>query len=319
MMGEKLKDCLVVGPARPWYGGIAETSDSLAKVLKADVITFSRWPGQSPQKTDRMKIDLLNPLTWWVPKYDTVVFPYWHPIPGALLASIARRSGKKTVGLFHNAYPHEHTPIDSAALKYALRCCDVILTFSDFVGGQIHKLSGRRYRCFKLPASVDLLSSDVTWSPKRNLGWEGNNLLLFGNRREYKGLNMLQSALGLIRYMNINLRIFGGHRGNEAKYVDDVRDYFLAADAVVLPYISATQSGVIPTAFHFGKPVIATEVGGLPEYVQDGINGILAKPTSTSLAASIQKFYDMGYEKRLSAGAKMYDASWDSIANAVLD
>jgi len=309
-----MNEYLIIGPASPWRGGIAETANSLVDELEADVVTFSTWPGQHPKRTPTMIINPYNPLTWKSWDYETVVFQYWHPV-SVILASIARRSGKRTVGIFHNAYPHEHTQAEYFALKYALSCADGVVCFSDFVGKQLH----RPYRRTLLPPFKSLSPAIPKREAQRLLKWKGKNILFFGNRRDYKGLEMLNATRFLLHDPGINIQVVGGHYGDGANWVDDPTYYFSAADAVIIPYTSATQSAVIPMAFHYGKPVITTDVGGLTEYVTDGVNGIVSKPTSTDLARSIFKFYELGYEKHLSKGARAYNGNWMHVASAIRD
>jgi glycosyltransferase involved in cell wall biosynthesis len=101
---------------------------------------------------------------------------------------------------------------------------------------------------------------------------------------------------------------------------EKVGEYFSAADAVILPYLSATQSGIAQIAYNFDKPVVATDVGGLAEVVIDGVSGLIVpRNDPQKLAAAIKKFYSENLESKLSAGAarekKKY--SWENMVNAI--
>jgi glycosyltransferase involved in cell wall biosynthesis len=132
-------------------------------------------------------------------------------------------------------------------------------------------------------------------------------LLFFGRIFEYKGLDYLIRAEPLIAAQVPNVKISIGGRGDDfapyrammtdpSRYIvrnenipdEDVAGLFLNAAVVVLPYIEATQSGVVPLAYTYARPVVATRVGGLPEAVEDGVTGILVPPRDVeALAAAI--------------------------------
>jgi glycosyltransferase involved in cell wall biosynthesis len=99
-----------------------------------------------------------------------------------------------------------------------------------------------------------------------------------------------------------------------------VRDYFSAADVVVLPYISATQSGIAQIAYNFDKPIIATDVGGLAETVKDGMTGFVVPPENPhAIADAIRRFYEPGTEARLVKGVQREKLkySWDTLVDAI--
>jgi glycosyltransferase involved in cell wall biosynthesis len=108
----------------------------------------------------------------------------------------------------------------------------------------------------------------------------------------------------------------------DADYIPDeqVARYFCAADAVVQPYVSATQSGVAQIAFHFGRPVVTTDVGGLAEIVPDGEAGLVVPPEDPpALAAALVRFFEEDLGERLAAGVRRERAkySWDRLHEAI--
>jgi glycosyltransferase involved in cell wall biosynthesis len=152
-------------------------------------------------------------------------------------------------------------------------------------------------------------------------------LLFFGFVRPYKGLEYLIQALPLVlQQLRVHLLIVGefwtppafyqryaAEFGVEQqmtivnRYVanEELQPYFDLADAVVLPYISATQSGVVQLAFGFGKPVITTRVGGLHEVVHDGVNGLIVPPQDEqALAAAIVRYLCQGLGPQMAANVR---------------
>jgi glycosyltransferase involved in cell wall biosynthesis len=151
-------------------------------------------------------------------------------------------------------------------------------------------------------------------SVRKTYGIEGHIILFFGFVRGYKGLKYLIDALPkVLSKINVTLLVVGEFWNNKRPYIrqiedyglsehitlideyvpnEDIGKYFNAADLVVQPYISATGSGVVQTAFGFNKPVIATTVGSLPEVIEDGKTGYLVSPgNSDELAKAILKFF----------------------------
>jgi len=157
---------------------------------------------------------------------------------------------------------------------------------------------------------------------REHLGLPANDkiILFFGFIRKYKGLDILFEALSILNKnkqapLNVNLLIAGEFYEDEKKYQEqidtlgireqlilktgfipdsEVKFYLCATDVVVQPYRSATQSGVSPLAYHFEKPMIVTNVGGLPALVPDGKAGLVTEPNPEAVAAAIQRFYQLG-------------------------
>jgi glycosyltransferase involved in cell wall biosynthesis len=167
-------------------------------------------------------------------------------------------------------------------------------------------------------------------------------ILFFGYVRRYKGLHILLDAMpAILKSMTLKLLVVGEFYDDEQKYRhqiaekglqenvivhsdyvpnDEVNKYFSAADVVVLPYISATQSGIVQIAYQFDKPVIATDVGGLSEVVLDGRTGFIVKPDSPeAVADAVVRFYKEGRESEFARNVreekKKY--SWDNLVQAI--
>ena len=164
-------------------------------------------------------------------------------------------------------------------------------------------------------------------------------LLFFGFVRPYKGLDVLLNALVHLKDFDFYLTVAGEfwNASNEARdfverhgldgrveivarYVSDweAAEYFARADAVVLPYIRATSSGVIPLAYYYDKPVIASRVGGLPDFVEEGGTGLLVHPGSpTDLARALSTIISNGGWYNINSITKMKQKlSWQSFVRA---
>lgn len=146
---------------------------------------------------------------------------------------------------------------------------------------------------------------------------EGKIILFFGFIRKYKGLDLLFEAMAEknLRDSGIRLLVAGEFYEEEKGYQEqidqlgirgqlylrtdfipdsEVKYYLCAADAVIQPYRNATQSGVTPLAYHFEKPMVVTNVGGLPSLVPDHKVGLVTEPDPAAIAAGILEFYQLG-------------------------
>lgn len=166
-------------------------------------------------------------------------------------------------------------------------------------------------------------------------------LLFFGYIREYKGLDILLKSMGLIlSKFSTKLLVVGEFYEDPKRYYkiveeegisdfvifkseyvpnDEVKVYFSASDLVVLPYVSATQSGIVQIAYNFNKPVITTNVGGLPEVVIDGVTGFVVDPSPQKLADAVVKFFmenlDEVFSKNIENIKEKF--SWGNLVQAV--
>jgi glycosyltransferase involved in cell wall biosynthesis len=282
----------------------------------------------------RQIIDSANPLTWreavaWVsqPKRrpDLVLFVWWNPFFGICYGYMARALRRRLripiVFVCENVISHENRFVDRFLTRYALRAADAFMVLSSVVARRLQVLFPETpvrqaalpiYDCYRSP---DVERSDV----RRALGLRRPTALFFGYVREYKGLRHLLRAMPeVLAEIDIDLLVVGEFYDDRRRYDriieeegieqhvhvvaehvpdESVGDYFSAADLVVLPYVSATQSGITQIAFAFGLPVVSTDVGGLTEVVRDGETGYIVKPGDESgLAAAIVRFFSSGEE-----------------------
>jgi glycosyltransferase involved in cell wall biosynthesis len=300
-------------------------------------------------------IDSINPLNWIAVgrdirrrRFDLLVFKYWIPFFGPCFGTIARvaKRGTATNVLYicDNVIPHEKRPGDALFTRYAFGAGDYFIVQSDSVERDLrHFWPAAQYR--KVPHPVyNIFGSPIPKQNARNqLRLSDQRVILFfGYVRAYKGLSVLLDAMAVVvRTFPVRLLVVGEFYDDREKYLaqinhlglsshvtvqsayvpnDRVGVYFSASDAVVLPYISATQSGIAQIAFNFNKPVIATDVGGLAEVAPDSVTGFIVPPGNPgALAEAILRFYtenrEDGFAANVAAEKKKY--SWDHLASAI--
>lgn len=274
-------------------------------------------------------INSVNPLNWIKTgkqikkeKADLIVVRYWIPFMGASLGTILRIVGNRAprIGLTDNVMPHEARPGDTALTRYFLGACDGFVTMSEQVAKELDHFQNSKPVATTVHPLYDHFGDQIKKETARQhvgLPIHDKIILFFGFIRQYKGLDLLLQAMAddRIRKEKIKLLIAGEFYENEEDYQkmisqlnisedviirsafipdEEVRFYLSAADVVIQPYRNATQSGVTPLAFHFEKPTIVTNVGGLPELVKDEEVGLVTGVDPEEIATSILKFYTMG-------------------------
>lgn len=304
--------------------------------------------------TERL-IDSMNPLTWVTAakaiarsKPDLLIFKYWLPFFGpcfGAIASMVRRwTGAKVLFICDNVIPHERRPGDLTFTRFAFRFVDFFIVQSKAVERDLNSFWPHAEYAFAPHPIYELFGKGSSKrAARKTIGYSDKRILLFfGYVRAYKGLDTLLRALPIVlREFPVRLLVVGEFYEEERRYRDlitflgigkgvsvvadyvpndRVGAYFSASDAVVLPYKSATQSGIAQIAYQFDKPVIATDVGGLSEVVLNGKTGFLVPPDDpTSLARAIVRFYAEQHEKRLSANVKIEKRkfTWQSFVKVI--
>ena len=300
-------------------------------------------------------VDSINPLNWIrvalllrQRKPDLLVFKYWLPFFGPCFGTIAglvkRRSSTRVLFICDNILPHEKRPFDMPFTRYAFKRADYFIVQSDAVERELRQFWPeaifRRvphpvYSMFGSPVQKD--------AARKELGLDKRpTMLFFGYIRAYKGLHLLLDAMAdVAREMPLHLLAVGEFYDDESTYRaqikrlglegnvtvvsdyvpnDRVRLYFSASDAVVLPYLSATQSGIAQIALNFDKPLIVTDVGGLAENVVPGVTGLVVPPDDPKLLAdAMLRFYREGLEEAFLPAVreekKKY--SWEALVSAI--
>ena len=362
---------LVIGPAHPLRGGIANFSERLAKAFQqegdqVDVLSFSLqypaflFPGKT-QFTDKAAPDLkihtrinsINPLNWlrnglWVRKqnYDMIVVMFWQPFMAPCLGTITKIAGKKTfrVGQMHNMIPHEPQKLDKIFARYFVRSMDAFVALSRSVLEDLKEFDIRKPRDLNphpIYDSFGELSDKTEARQKLDLNPDKPVILFFGFIRKYKGLDLLLKAVAdeNIKTKDIQVVVAGEFYDEQEEYRDiikqnnlenvvlrnefiadkDVALYFSACDLVVQPYRSATQSGVTQIAFHFEKPMVVTDVGGLSEIVPHKKAGYVVEPEPKAIAGAINEFYDHKLEKQMIKNVRSEKAkyAWDKLVDKI--
>lgn len=294
-------------------------------------------------------IDSINPISWYRAaryitnqKPDVIIFRYWMPFFAPCFGSIARLVKRKinaqVIFICDNIVPHEKRPGDGALTKYAFHSADAFVVLSKEVEKDLVRiLPNVRYIVSPHPLYDVFGTLQSKEEARKKLGLKDERVMLFfGYVRSYKGLSVLIDAMLKIQEMApVTLLIVGEFYEDEKKYRamihrhglenciqihsqyipnDEVATFFSAADVVVLPYISATQSGIIQVAYHFNKPVITTHVGGLSEVVIHGHTGFVIPPNNPdALTKAVMEFYNKHCEeefaKNISEEKRQY--SWD--------
>ena len=311
--------------------------------------------GDEPLRVDsEALIDTINPLSWfkaakaiaeWKP--DLVAFKYWMPFFAPAYGTIVRRlkaRGIPSVYILDNVVPHEGRPGDSALTKYALSSVKGFIAQSKSVREDLLKFRPQAV-CLDVPHPVYSIFPEGKnrTEARRSLGVSADQVILFfGFIRGYKGLLNLFDALSLIpASRSLQLLVGGEFYEDDAPYRkkietlgiqdrvilhdryipnEEVGDFFNAANLVVLPYNSATQSGIIQIAFNYDKPVITTDVGGLPEVVRAGELGeVVPAGDPQALAQAIETYFDRGDENAYSTAVakEKQKYSWQALVDAL--
>ncbi len=289
---------------------------------------YSTEPAPAGLKIRRM-INSCNPFSWirtgrYIRKQkpDMVISPFWIPFMApcfGTITRIAKRKGLHRVAILHNLIPHEHRIGDKQFASYFIKSNDAFITLSKSVLEDIDRFDPQRKRprAFSPHPLYDHYGDLLPAAEARkmiNLPADGRIVLFFGFIRDYKGLDLLLDAMAdeRLKQMDVKLVVAGEFYGDSAPYYEqikrlqigdrialhtdfipdhEVNRYFCAADIIAQPYKSATQSGVTQIAFHFEKPMLVTNVGGLPEIVPNGKAGFVVEPNAKSIADALVRFY----------------------------
>ena len=313
--------------------------------------------GSAPSELNiKRGINSVNPANWLRQGIemrnedaDLAVISYWMPFMSPCLGTIARmlrKSGKtKVVAVLHNVVPHEKQVFSKALSRYFVSSVDGFVYLSRSVGDDLKVFDAIKPRAFSPHPVYDNFGEKLSRSEAlKELGLDASKryLLFFGFIRDYKGLDLLLKAMAepcMKAEKDVELIVAGEFYGNEEKYKTLERDlglqgkvrwfsdfipdnkvklFFSAADLIVQPYKSATQSGVTQIAYHFEKPMLVTNVGGLPEIVPDGKAGYVVEPSPKSIAAVICGFMAQNDRDCFIQGIKQEKQkySWSAIVAA---
>ena len=304
-----------------------------------------------------VSVNSINPFNWWKvgrrlrkEKPDLVVLRYWIPFISPSLGTIARliRKNKhsKVVAIADNIIPHEKRPGDALLSKYFVNSVDAFVTMSKAVMDDLQQFDQEKPRLFNPHPLYDNFGPGVNpLQAREKLGIpkEGKYLLFFGFIRDYKGLDLLLECMcdSRIKEEGIQLIVAGEFYSGEERiknYIkehqledqlfmhtdfisnEEVRYYFSAADLIVQPYKTATQSGVTQVGYHFEKPMLVTNVGGLPEIILHQKTGFVCEVNAQDITQHILQFFTQekakDFEPHIKQEKKKY--SWKSLTDSII-
>lgn len=309
--------------------------------------------------TIKRKVNSVNPFNWLkigkelrAMAPDILIVKFWLPFMGPAFGTICRevkKGGKtKIICIADNIIPHEHRPGDVLFTKYFSKAIDGWIGMSKEVYNDVLKVVTEPKRALVPHPVFDNYGKVISREEAlKNLDLEDRYkyLLFFGFIRGYKGLDLLLKAMAepeLAKMDNVKLIIAGEFYGDSAPYFKLISDlnletrvvlrtdyipneainsYFCASDLIVQPYKTATQSGVTQIGYHFGKPMLVTNVGGLPEIIGDKVSGYVVEPNERAIAQAIADFYNNNRYDSFAAATleRKKDFEWDKLTRAIIN
>lgn len=275
-------------------------------------------------------INSINPLNWikiglklYRQKPDLIIVRFWIPFLAPCLGTILKIAKKnkhtKVISIVDNMIPHEKRMGDQLLTKYFVKTVDGFIAMSEKVKNDIKIFSHKPVSISPHPIFNHFGNPITKKDARTNLGipQEGKIILFFGYIRKYKGLDLLIQAMAddAIKKLDIHLMIVGEFYEDASAYHllidslglqeqitlysnyipdDEVKNYVCSADFIIQPYKNATQSGVTPLAYHFEKPMLVTNVGGLADTVPHLKTGIVVAPSTKEIAKGIETLYELG-------------------------
>ncbi len=300
-------------------------------------------------------LDSMNPLTYLktakaIKEFqpDLLILRFWMPFFAPSLGTVAgklRKQGATVISIIDNAFPHEQRPGDSLLTHFFLNRLDGAVVMSKAVQEDLRHLKPglpTRYHPHPVYNHFGQGVPRATAHDRLQLDLSKKTLLFFGLVRNYKGLDLLLEAFKQLPE-DYQLVVAGEVYGDEQpfrkqltghpaaarahfffRYIDDqeVPLFYSAADLNVLPYRSATQSGIMAVALHFEVPVVATDTGGLREVVEDADIGLIApRKEPSAIAQTIQDYFQEKDQATMVDHIQRYKSrhSWEAMARDIGD
>lgn len=300
------------------------------------------------------KINSCNPFNWIKvgreirrEGADIIIFRFWLPFMAPCLGTIARiaRKGSRAIAVVDNIIPHEKRIGDKLFASYFVSSVDSFVAMSHSVLEDLKLFDAKKPKLFSPHPIYDVYGQRVDREEAAKvLGLDSRcrYLLFFGLIRDYKGLDWLLRAYAnsSFVYNDVKLLVAGEFYGDGDKYFDlckelaiedkviwhskfirddDVRYYFSISDIVVQPYKSATQSGITQVAYHFGSPMIVTNVGGLAEIVPDQKVGYCVDPKVEAITAALEDFFNNHRQNDFASGlaSEKEKYTWDKMTKTI--
>lgn len=298
-------------------------------------------------------VSTINPLSWWRvgrrlrrESPDIVLMKYWTPFMAPCFGTIARLARKnkhtKVICQIDNVEPHEHHITDRIFNRYFLRSVDGFIYMSEQVHGELEAYTSAPALFSPHPMFEHFGERVERTEACKKLGLDPSQryALFFGLIRDYKGLDTLLEAWARFRRSGHKLLIAGEFYASRDKYIElikrlgleseiilhdhfvpdsEVRNYFSASDCVVLPYKTATQSGVTQIAYNFCTPIIVTRVGGLAEIVPDSRVGFVVESSVDGVLDGLERIYADGqleaFAEAMTEERKRF--SWEAMCDRI--
>ena len=303
-------------------------------------------------------INSINPFSWFKTgnrirreKPEIVIIKYWLPFMAPCFGTIAGRIRKnrysRIICIADNIIPHEKRPGDRLLTRYFLKRIDGVIAQSKSVAEDVFRFTD------KLPVKLsphplfDNFGNPVDKEKALSmleLDAQFSYVLFFGFIRDYKGLDLLLKAFAdaRIRKMPVKLIVAGEFYSDQKPYIqlieklrlqekvilhtrfirnDEVAAYFSAVDIVAQPYKHATQSGVTQISYHFDKPMLVTNVGGLPEIIPHNVVGYVTEPDERQIADALHDFFTTGKKGIFEANVRTEKKKflWSGMTSAVFE
>lgn len=316
---------------------------------------YSTSPAPTDLKITR-KVNAINPFNWIMVgrqlkkmKPEMVIFKFWLPFIGPSLGTIGRIARKnkvtKIITIVDNIIPHEKRMGDRMLSNYFVKSNHGFVAMSQSVLDDLKTFDESKPKLLSPHPLFDNFGELITKKEacdRLGLDPSFNYILFFGIIRDYKGLDLLIKAFPEIKNKleNVRLIIAGEYYNNEEQYRElihklgcekevivhnkfvadeDVKNYFCAADIVAQPYKSATQSGVTQIGYHFEKPMLVTNVGGLAEIIPHNKIGYVVEPDPKEISAHLLEFFQEGkkevFETNIKEEKKKF--MWDKMVASV--
>ena len=301
----------------------------------------------------RRRVSTINPFSWWSVgrelckmRPDIVLMKYWTPFMAPCFGTIARLARRnkhtKVICQIDNVEPHEHHITDRPFNRYYLRSVDGFVYMSEQVHEELKAYTSAPMRFSPHPMFEHFGTRVERNEACAKLGIDPAEryALFFGLIRDYKGLDTLLDAWSEFRQKGIKLLVAGEFYASRDKYIDlikrlkleddivlhdhfvpdgEVKNYFSASDCVVLPYKTATQSGVTQIAYNFRVPIIVTNVGGLGEIVPDGRVGYVTESSAEGVLCALERIYEGDtlerFREAMNEERKRF--SWSTMCNEI--
>jgi len=316
---------------------------------------FADWPAPTHLRIKRT-VNSINPFNWFKvgrrirrERPDLVLFKYWLPFMSPCFGTIARiirkNSHSRIVTILDNIIPHESRIGDRMLTKYFVKPNQGFIAMSESVLIDLGKFDKKIPGIYSPHPVFDNFGEPISKEQAaKELGLEPSlkYILFFGLVREYKGLDLLIKAFADSRLRGLGLKVLvaGEFYTDSKPYIDLIEEYglseeillhpefipdkevakwFCISDLIVQPYKSATQSGVTQIGYHFEKPMLVTNVGGLPEIIPHMKGGYVVSPDPSEIADAILDFFKAGRAEEFTEGIRKEKArfSWETMVKNI--